>query len=344
MRLFIRGLLIIALMPLSVSLIQAQDDPGITAPDTYQIDWLGIPRSESSQFAVSLDFDGVDKQGEPLSVELDSRVILQPDPPAFELQAEATGDLAVFRLVPFGSEQRVVANQIVYERRLLHTYVSFPDATEFSCGQSVSGGAPAIRRLEQQTPLPERIFQSLPEVERILPDAEFDGQLVARYVLDEVRTDEIEAGRLTVHILPEIERVVYFAFEGYGEFLLNDYRATGHLRYSYTLQPLEERDTYDFRPVTVCDPPQVRGVAVFEPSAEWIVRDDYGSYLTNQSVRRLLEFHSTSLGEAGFELVGPPIGGFGSTTVTYRAPDGAFVDIALYDGLDGTLVEIQFHP
>lgn len=333
-----RGAMILSIAAMGAA--QAQD--GIDAPETYQVEWLGISRTDVSRFEVEFAFEGVDDQGDAVEIELDSRVVLQPNPPAYHVQTTATGDLVLFRLVPFDSDQTVLENEIVYERRFLYTYVRFPDSDRYSCGQSVSGGSPAVRRLEQQVPLPSAVFESLPAVERAWPDAEFDGQPVARYIMENLRTPEVRAGRLEFHVLPDEGQVVYFAFEGQGHFWANDYQLNGQLRYIYRLLP--RPSSYVFQTAPECDPPNVQGVVLFEPSSEWIVREDRGFYLTNQSVRRLLEFHNQTLTIAGFELVNPPMEGFGSTSVTYRSPEGSFVDIVLYEGFDGTQVEIQFQP
>ncbi len=332
--------LILTLFPM---LVHAQDgtDP-IEAPDSYIVELLGIPRTEASQFTVTYDFEGVDEDDESVAVSLVNQVAIQPDPPAYHSQAQATGDLLLFDMINTDTAQTEIESELVYLRRNLYTYVHFPTTQQTSCGKNVSGSTPAINRLSAQLPFPSNTFQELPPLPRVYPDAEFGEQQVARYALDDFSSFGIEQGTIELHLIPADNRVVYFTFEGNGQFYANETLVEGNLRYTYTTIP--GPITYDFHKPTACEAPNVQDVAIFEPSVEWITREDTGFYLTNQTLETLIAFHQETLDTAGFEAVGEPYYDLGSVTLTYISPDSAIVEITLYDGFDGTQVEISIRP
>jgi hypothetical protein len=219
--------------------------------------------------------------------------------------------------------------------------VNFPQTVEDSCGKNISGAAPALTRLQNQVPFPSSAFidSSFPEIPRILPDVAFGERVAVHYRLEAFHSSTIENGRVDIHWLPDENRVTYFEFEGTGQFYVQDTQLEGTLRYTYTL--ISDEEDYAFALPTNCQSPNVQGVAIFEPSPEWIVREDYGYYITNQSIENLIEFHNESMTTQGFESLGEPLYGFGRAGLSYLGSDGTWIRIDLYDDMDGTSVEIR---
>ncbi|NDJ86334.1 MAG: hypothetical protein GYB66_10640, partial [Chloroflexi bacterium] len=58
----------------------------------------------------------------------------------------------------------------------------------------------------------------------------------------------------------------------------------------------------------------------------------------------LTQFYEEQLSAAGFEGLGPPLEGLFQASISFRAPDGAYVDIVLIDEFDGTAVDITVTP
>ena len=324
-----------------VMVVQAQDDSGIDAPDTYEIDLLGISRTDTSQFAVTFGFEGHRLGGEATSVNLNSVVAIQPDPPAYHAETQATGDLELFRLIPVTSDQTEIENELVYLERNLFSYVNFPQEEQESCGKNISGGTPAINRLQSQVPFPSSTFVdgSFPEIPRVLPDIQFGERIAVHYLLPEFSSSTIENGRVEIHWLPDADRVSYFEFEGTGQFYVQDTQLEGNLHYSYTL--ISDNEHYEFSTPTHCETPNVQGATIFEPSPEWIVRENYGYYITNRSIDHLIAFHNDGLTEVGYELLGEPLYGFSSAGLSYLGEDGTWMRIDLIEDIDGTSVEIR---
>lgn len=324
-------------------IVQAQDgdEQGVDAPDTHEIDFLGISRTDTSQFEVTFEFEGIRLGGEPSTVNLSSRVAIQPDPPAYYAQTEATGDLHLFRLISITSNETEIENELVYLRRGLYTYISFPQAQQESCGKNISGATPAVNRLQSQVPFPSSIFidGSFPEIPRVMPNIEYGERVAAKYTLEEFSSSTIENGTVEIHWLPDENRVTFFAFEGTGQFYVQDTQLEGTLHYTYTL--ISDNATYDFGLPTSCQSPNVQGVAIFEPSPEWIIRENYGYYITNQSIGSLITFHDENMVAQGFESLGEPLYGFGSAGLSYLSEDGTWIRIDMYEDLDGTSVEIR---
>lgn len=313
------------------TLSQAQDD-------TYQIDLLGISRTASSHFWVSYQFEGIDSNGEMVSIDLTSTSWLQPDPPAYHLDVQATGDLTLFDLISPATPQTHIQTTFTYLRRGLYNVVKFPDS--MSCGKSIVSGTPAIDRLSLHSPFPSNTFEDLPPANRSLPDGEFDGQPTARYRLDSVNTSLIDEGQLEIHVLPEQNQVVYFSFDGTGDFLANEQRITGTLSYRYELLPFPP--DYEFTKPSQCTPPMLAGLTFFEPSVEWVIREQEGFYVTNQTIDNLLIFHQAQLSDLGYETT-EPFRSTGQALLSFKTPEGRWVDVHFRDVVDGTQVDIRLN-
>jgi hypothetical protein len=325
--------------------VQAQDgQSGIEAPETYDVDLINISREELSQFDVTFEFEGVNHRGEAVSLSLSNVVAIRPDPAAFHAINRAEGSLDLFRLGGEETDMGTLESELTYLGSALVTHIALPDAGSESCGKLTGGRRPAINQLDSLIPFPTEIFilGSVPEMPRLLPDAEFDGQPVARYGLESISNRTISSGSVEAHILPDTNRLTYFAFEGEGEFLARELPVEGTLRYRYRLLPPDPNYAFD-RPAG-CQVPAVDGVRLFEPSVEWITRDNFGTYLTAQSISNLVAFHEEQLAEAGFEQVNAPLVGSSFASMSYLAPDGDFVNIDLIDALDGTRVNVTIEP
>lgn len=312
--------------------------PSQAQGDTYQIDLLGISRAESSYFQVIYQFKGIDVDGEPVTIDLTSSVWLQPDPPAYRLEVEAMGTLSLFDLVPPASTQTSIRTELVYLRRGLYSLVEFSDT--FSCGKSIASGTPAINRLSLHSPFPSNTFWHIPPANRLLPDGEFAGQPTARYHLDGFDTAYIDDGAVEIHVLPEENQVVYFAFDGVGEFLANNRSIVGTLHYRYQLLPFPSG--YEFEKPSRCTPPRVAELVFFEPTVEWIIREHQAFYLTNQPIDTLIAFHQVQLLELGYETSGP-FYDLGRASLSFKTHDGVWVDVYFYDVMDGTQVDIRLN-
>lgn len=312
--------------------------PTAAQDDTYQINLLGISRTNSSHFRVIYQFEGTHNDGEPVSINLSSTTWLQPDPPAYHLDVEATGDLVLFDLVNRAMPQTRIQTTLTYLRRGLYNVVEFPDS--ISCGKAIVGGTPAIDRLSLHSPFPSNTFGGLPPANRILPDGEFEGHPTAHYRLDSVNTSLIDEGQLEIHVLSDQNQVVYFTFDGTGTFFANERPITGTLSYRYELLPFPPN--YEFTKPSQCTPPMLAGLTFFEPSVEWVIREQEGFYLTNQTIDNLLTFHQAQLSDLGYETT-EPFRSTGQALLSFKTPEGRWVDVHFRDVVDGTQVDIRLN-
>jgi hypothetical protein len=335
-------LLILVGLNFSYTPTQAQDNSTpITAPETYTIDLINISKEVTSRFVITFEFEGTDEDNAPVYLTMNTQVIIQPEPDYYQANLSAEGNLQLFDLVSRNLSYKQVESELVYLNGQLVTAISLPETAANSCGKQTTSGTAAIYRLESQTPFPSETFliNAIPPLERLLPDGDFGNTKVARYANPNIKSDAIKEGQIEVHILPEFQRLTYFSFEGRGEFLINESRYQGKLQYTYTLLP--DDSAHEFNRPDGCEVPQVYGVELFEPSVNWITRENTGSYLTGQNFERLIAFHQEKLTIAGFEALSEPLVTPTTAELLYAAQDETWVRIAMFYTTDGTQVEIQ---
>lgn len=332
----------LALIVFPITFSHAQDGPTpIDAPETYTVDLIGVSTEETSHFTVTLDFDGTNQRGERITLNYYTEIIVQPEPNAYVAILEASGDLRLFGLAGRDTTQKQIQSELYYQKGQNVVYIDFPQTDTTSCGKQTTSGRAAIYRLEAQTPFPSEIFitGAIPPVARLSPDGSFGDAPTARYFSDDVKSSAIKTGRVEAELLPDENRLVMFSFEGEGQFLFDDATVNGTLRYTYQLFPTQ--DSYGFDRPQACQTPLVYGVPLYEPSVNWVTRELDGSYLAGQSIKTLIEFHQTTLAEAGFTSLGEPFITDYSAGLSYEAPDGTWIRIDLTDVTDGTQVAVR---
>ncbi|NDJ87548.1 MAG: hypothetical protein GYB66_16865, partial [Chloroflexi bacterium] len=272
----------------------AQEGPTpIEAPEVYTLDLVGFSQTEETQFQVTFSLEGTGPDNNNASIELANTVALRPEPAAFYGKTEATGHLAIFDLVPDDAVQRSITNEMAYLRSGLYIHADLAAEDRDACGMSILGATPAANQLDAHVPLPAETFLAFPEIPRALPDVSFGDQVAARYTLSGFSNSSIEDGSAEIHYLPDEGRLVYFHFEGQGDFVAGETTVKGSL--SYTFQMIPDQPPYAFEVPLACQNPNVQGVPIFTPSAEWQVQQNNGYFRTNRSIDYLTQFYEEQL-------------------------------------------------
>jgi hypothetical protein len=328
---------ILALLLFHTPLIDAQSD------DTYSLDVINLPNTHPTRFYILYEFDGIDDStGEAVSLILESMVTIQPEPAALTATIDAEGSLSTYELVPReASEETQIVSEQVYYQAGYFTYVQLADGAT-SCGKQTVGPQSAANRLEAQLPFPTEIFfeNTVPALPQLDKPGDFDGQITITYG-DEVSNQAVE-GTFTAAELPETGELIFFSFDGSGRF-----RAPGNITLdgdlTYTYERMEVPDDFVHGRPPGCQEPSVQGVPIYEPSANWLIREDVGEYTTNRSFETLARFYAEALFD--FELISDEEPTPNQRLLTYVAPDGDTVQIGFLDlGMDGVEVNILILP
>ncbi|MCI0710984.1 MAG: hypothetical protein L0154_12575 [Chloroflexi bacterium] len=329
--------LLLVLLLSQVSLTSAQGD------DTYFLDVINLPNTHSTSFYILYEFDGANNDtDEPVMLTLESTVIIQPEPAALTAIINAEGSLFVYDLVPRDvREESMLHSQQVYFRAGYFTFIELSSGA-VSCGKQTAGPGSATNRLEAQLPFPNDIFfeNTVPGLPRLDDNDEFDGHPTVLYG-DTVSNQAIE-GTFTVAQRPDTGELISFTFDGSGKFHApGDITLDGDL--SYTFERLTVADDFIHQRPTGCQEPAVQNVPVYEPSANWLIREDVGEYTTNQGFETLAQFYADAL--INHKLVRDEEPTPNQRLLTYTAPNGDTVQIGFLDlGQEGVEVNILILP